>query len=136
MQFDTSFPIWLQLVTEFSSRIVTGVWAPGGKIPGVRELALGLGVNPNTVQRALAEMERDGLCRSERTSGRFVTDDEGRIASLRRTLVAEAADDYIRVSRGLGMTINDALAVVDERWTEHDSADPDREESRDRANRD
>lgn len=126
MQFDTSFPIWLQLLTEFSRRIVTGEWPAGEKIPGVRELAVTLGVNPNTVQRALAEMERDALCRSERTSGRFVTDDDDRIISLRRTLVAEAADDYIRASRGLGMDIRDARAVVDERWTNHDSADRNR----------
>ncbi|HIW66539.1 MAG TPA: GntR family transcriptional regulator, partial [Candidatus Dietzia merdigallinarum] len=48
MQFDNSSPIWTQLVAEFSRRIVTGDWAPGEKMPGVRELAADLGVNPNT----------------------------------------------------------------------------------------
>ncbi|MDN5763527.1 MAG: GntR family transcriptional regulator [Microlunatus sp.] len=126
MEFDTSSPIWLQLVTEFSRRIVTGEWGQGQRIPGVRELALRLGVNPNTVQRALGEMERDGLCRSERTSGRFVTDDSQRISTLRRALVTEAADDYIRVSRGLRMEVSDAVALIDERWNHHDMADLDR----------
>ncbi len=126
MEFDTSSPIWLQLVTEFSRRIVTGDWAPGTRIPGVRELALRFGVNPNTVQRALGEMERDGLCRSERTAGRFVTDDTPRISALRRALVTEAADDYIRVSQGLRMDVRDAVALVDERWTTHDIAEHDR----------
>lgn len=125
MQFDTSSPIWLQLVTEFSRRIVTGEWQTGSKIPGVRELALQLGVNPNTVQRALGEMERDGLCRSERTSGRFVTDDNRRVSTLRRALVTEAADDYIRVSRGLRMEVRDAVALIDERWNTNDFADHD-----------
>lgn len=128
MEFDTSSPIWLQLVSEFSRRIVTGEWEAGEKIPGVRELALRLGVNPNTVQRALTEMERDGLCRSERTAGRFVTDDNHRISTLRRALVTEAADDYVRVSRGLRMEVRDALALVDERWKAHDFADPDQAE--------
>jgi DNA-binding transcriptional regulator YhcF (GntR family) len=79
MEFDTSSPIWVQLVGDFSRRIVTGEWPAGGRIPGVREIAVDVGVNPNTVQRALAEMEREGLCRSERTAGRFVTDDMQRI---------------------------------------------------------
>ncbi len=116
MEFDTSSPIWLQLVSEFSRRIVTGEWGAGEKIPGVRDLALQLGVNPNTVQRTLGEMEREGLCRSERTTGRFVTDDRQRIAELRRSLVTEAADEYIRVGQGLRMEISDALTLIDERW--------------------
>ena len=126
MEFDTSSPIWLQLVTEFSRRIATSEWAAGERIPGVRDLALRLGVNPNTVQRALTEMERDGLCRSERTSGRFVTDDSRRISKLRRDLAAGAADDYIRISQGLRMERDDARALVDERWNENDNPDHDR----------
>lgn len=126
MEFDTSSPIWLQLVSEFSRRIVTGEWGAGERIPGVRELALQLGVNPNTVQKTLGEMEREGLCRSERTAGRFITEDRRRIATLRRELVTEAADDYIRVGRGLGMEAPDALALIDERWNSRDDAHDDR----------
>ena len=125
MEFDTSSPIWLQLVTEFSRRIAAAEWTAGERIPGVRELALQLGVNPNTVQRALTEMERDGLCRSERTSGRFVTADSGRISILRRDLAAGAADDYIRISRGLRMGMDDATTLIDERWTENDNPEND-----------
>ena len=125
MEFDTSSPIWLQLVTEFSRRVATAEWAAGERIPGVRELALQLGVNPNTVQRALTEMERDGLCRSERTSGRFVTDDRLRVSRLRRELAAGAADDYIRISRGLSMDMRDVTALIDERWNEYDNPDHD-----------
>ena len=69
MDFDASRPIWLQLREEFTRRIVIGRWAPGKQIPGVRELAVELGVNPNTVQRTLAELERDGLCRSGEGGG-------------------------------------------------------------------
>ncbi len=130
MEFDTSSPIWLQLVAEFSRRIVTGEWAAGERIPGVRELALQLGVNPNTVQRTLGEMEREGLFRSERTSGRFVTDDRQRIGALRRALVTEAADEYIRVGHGLGMDASDGLALIDERWNRRDNTHDDRTGSR------
>ncbi len=120
MDFDASRPIWHQLVHEFSRRIVVGDWRPGGRIGGVRELAGELGVNPNTVQRALAELEREGLCRSERTAGRYVTDDAGRILALRRTMAAEAADEYIARARGFGIARDDATALITQRWTSDD----------------
>lgn len=119
MEFDPARPIWHQLIHEFSRRIVTGEWSPGGRIGGVRELAGELGVNPNTVQRALSELERDGLCRSERTAGRFVTDDTPRIHRLRREIAAGAADDFIIRAKGFGIPLEDATALVTERWTTH-----------------
>lgn len=121
MQFDTSSPIWVQLVAEFSRRIVVGEWATGTRIPGVRELATDLGVNPNTAQRALSELERQGLCRSERTAGRFVTDDGQRIDALRVDLSAEAADDFIARARGVGMRQTQALQLITERWQNNES---------------
>ena len=102
MQFDSTLPIWWQLVTEFSRRVVVGLWPAGTKIPGVRGLAEELGVNPNTIQRALSELERDGLCRSERTSGRFVTEDTDRIDQLRAELAEGLADDFVGRARGFG----------------------------------
>ncbi|MGN0102224.1 GntR family transcriptional regulator [Dietzia sp. CH92] len=120
MQFDTSSPIWVQLVEEFSRRIVTGDWAAGARMPGVRELAADLGVNPNTAQRALAELERLDLCRSERATGRFVTTDEDRIDEVRADLATDAADAYVRRVRGLGMTPDRARALLDSRWDSHD----------------
>ena len=120
MQFDTASPIWVQLVAEFSRRIVVGEWAPGDRVAGVRELAVDLGVNPNTVQRALAELERQGLARSERTAGRFVTADEDRINALRSELAREAADDFVSRARGFGMQRDQARALIDERWDHHD----------------
>lgn len=120
MDFDESRPIWHQLVHEFSRRIVTGEWPPGARIGGVRELAGDLGVNPNTVQRALSELDRDGLCRSERTAGRFVTDDEARIHSLRQSLAGGAADDFIAQAKGFGIPLADASALLTKRWNHHD----------------
>ncbi|SEE64992.1 GntR family transcriptional regulator [Ruania alba] len=120
MEFDPTSPIWGQLVAEFSRRIVTWTWPPGSRISGVRELAADLSVNPNTVQRALAELERQGLCRSERTSGRFVTSDEARIDALRAELAQEAADDFVRRAQGLGMVPTQALRLIKERWQSDD----------------
>lgn len=120
MQFDNSSPIWTQLVAEFSRRIVTGDWAPGEKMPGVRELAADLGVNPNTAQRALAELERRGLCRSERATGRFVTDDTALIDSVRADLATGAADEFIARVLGLRMAHEQARALIDTRWESHE----------------
>jgi len=120
MQFDTSSPIWTQLVAEFSRRIVTGEWATGEKMPGVRELAADLGVNPNTAQRALAELERLDLCRSERATGRFVTSDQSRIDEVRADLATGAADEFVRRVRGLGMAHDQARSLIDTRWDTHD----------------
>ncbi len=119
MEFDSTQPIWLQLVAEFSRRISVGEWPPGDRIPGVRELALDLGVNPNTVQRAFREMERDGLVRAERTSGRFVTGDQELITELRSQLVASTADDFISQALGFGMSESDAVALIERRWSQH-----------------
>ncbi len=116
MEFDPSRPIWHQLIEEFSRRIVVGAWAPGQRIGGVRELAAELGVNPNTVQRALSELEREGLCRSERTAGRFVTDDPARITRLRHEQAKGATDEFVRSAAGLGLTLADATRLVTERW--------------------
>lgn len=120
MQFDSSLPIWMQLVTEFSRRIVVSQWPAGVRIPGVRGLAAELGVNPNTIQRALSELEREGLCRSERTSGRFVTEDADRIDRLRADLAEEAADVFIEHAHGFGMGRVQAQQLLSERWEHHD----------------
>jgi DNA-binding transcriptional regulator YhcF (GntR family) len=120
MEFTTSSPIWVQLVAEFSRRIVVGEWQPGARIPGVREIAAEVGVNPNTAQRALAELERAELARSERTSGRFVTDDTHRIDELRAELARDATDAYIARVRGLGMHQHQATDIIHSRWDAHD----------------
>lgn len=120
MNFDTSSPIWVQLVAEFSRRIVTGEWAAGAKMPGVRELAADLGVNPNTAQRALAELERLELCRSERAAGRYVTGDETRIDEVRADLATDAADEFVRRVRGLRMSHDQARTLLDNRWDSHE----------------
>ena len=120
MEFSTASPIWVQLVAEFSRRIVVGEWPAGARVPGVREIAAEVGVNPNTAQRALAELERDELCRSERTSGRFITDDTARIDALRAELALDATDDYIRKVRGLGMHHRQAADIIQQRWDTHD----------------
>ena len=72
--FRNDQPIYSQLTQRLTEAIVSGIYAPGEKLPSVRELAVEAGVNPNTVQRALSELERDGLVFSQRTAGRNTAD--------------------------------------------------------------
>lgn len=116
MEFDRGQPIWLQLVREFTRRIATGAWPAGERVPSVRDLGGELGVNPNTVQRALAELERTRLAVAERTSGRFVTTDSDLIAQAQLGLAQAAADAFIAAAHGLQLRQEAALSLVAERW--------------------
>ncbi len=116
MEFDSSSPIWLQLVGECSRRIVTGEWPAGSRLPGVRDLGVELGVNPNTVQRAMAELDRQSITVTDRTKGRFVTDDVARIDELRAQVATAHADEFVRRALGLGMTAERAVQLISNRW--------------------
>lgn len=74
-QISNDAPVYAQLIEQIQVGIASGVFAPGERLPSVRDLATEAGVNPNTMQRALAELERQGLVYSQRTAGRFVTED-------------------------------------------------------------
>ena len=116
MQFDNDRPIWLQLSEEFQRNIVRGDWSPGERIPSVRELALSLGVNPNTVQKALGTLDRLGLTVPERTLGRFTTRDQSVIDLSRQQLAAQMADTFTEQARGIGLSKREATDLVASRW--------------------
>ena len=104
--------IWLQLVEQLTRRIITGVYAPGSKLPSVRELAAEAAVNPNTMQRALMEMEREELVYSQRTAGRFVTEDGQRISKLREDLARGRVKDFLEGMYHLGFQMEEILTFV------------------------
>lgn len=112
-EFDAGRPIYSQLCELLTQAIASGEFSPGQRLPGVRELASQYGVNPNTAQRTMAELERKGLVYSERTAGRYVTTDENRIASIRRAAAMEQAVAFLRKMNSLGIArdeIQDLLA--------------------------
>ncbi|MCI9123773.1 MAG: GntR family transcriptional regulator [Eubacterium sp.] len=90
---DSDRPIFLQILERIRIDIINGTYKPGERLPSVRELAAQAAVNPNTMQRAFAELERTGLVYSKRTSGRFITEDIEMIESLK----AEIAREQIRL---------------------------------------
>ena len=100
--FNGDAPIYAQLVEQLTLRIVTAVYPPGARIPPVRELAVEAGVNPNTMQRALGELERLGLVYSQRTSGRFVTEDTAMIETAKQELASRRITEFLRAMEDLG----------------------------------
>ena len=112
--FENGIPIYLQILGRLRTEIASGAYPPGAKLPAVRELALEAGVNPNTMQRALAELERSGIIYSVRTSGRFVTEDTAMLRDLRRSLGREQIAELFASLRALGMTEDEIVAAVQE----------------------
>ena len=107
-------PIWIQLVEQLTRRIVSGEYPPGSRLPAVRELAADAGVNPNTMQRALAQLEADGLAVTNRTAGRTVTQDGEAIAAIRRRVAREVTAEYLAPLAELGYTRNDVVKLLEE----------------------
>ena len=103
-KLNDSRSIHSQLTAVISRRIVTGYYPPGSRLSSVRELADEAGVNPNTMQRALSQLEQSGVIFAQRTSGRFVTTDQEKIGALRRTLALEAVGEYVGTMDGLGFS--------------------------------
>ncbi|MCI9677749.1 MAG: GntR family transcriptional regulator [Oscillospiraceae bacterium] len=107
-------PIWQQLTEQITLRVLKGTYLPGDKLPAVRELAAQAGVNPNTMQRALAQLEADGLAVGGRTAGRTVTEDRSIIQSARETRARAAVRACLELLAELGYSREDALAFMKE----------------------
>lgn len=109
---DDDRPIYLQLMERIRHDIISGVYQPGDKLPSVRDLALEAAVNPNTMQKALSELERSGLVYSQRTSGRFITDDETLLKSMKTELAGEHIRSFFEQMRHLGFDEKETLEMV------------------------
>lgn len=118
--FDNNTPIYLQLLDLFRRRIVTGEYEPGGRLPTVRDIAVEYGVNPNTVQRALTELEREGLAFSRRTSGRFITEDAALIEAVRKHLAQSLVEAFIVDMRYFGYNEEQSHQLINEFWRDED----------------
>ena len=111
-EFRTDVPIYIQLIAQIQQQIVTGQLMPGDRLPSVRDLAAQAGVNPNTMQRALTELERLGLVRSQRTAGRFVTEDEAVIRALKEDLARTQIRDFLAGMAQLGFPLEEIVSLI------------------------
>ncbi|MDD7363411.1 MAG: GntR family transcriptional regulator [Firmicutes bacterium] len=116
MDFDTDRPIYLQLYEEIKKQIASGDLKAGEKLESVRNMAKQFGVNPNTIQRALQELEREGLIETDRTRGKYVTEDKKNIDALAEDVFFEACRKLIDVANQLSMSKETAIKLLNEQW--------------------
>ena len=114
-------PIYEQLMETITAAIASGTLAAGSRLPSVREMAAQAGVNPNTMQRALAELERDGLLYSQRTAGRFVTDQSDRITQKRKELAMQQIRIFLSSMKEMGYTSEQTLNLIQQAVKEEHS---------------
>ncbi len=109
---DSDRPIFMQIIEHILIDIVSGKYAPGQKFPSVRDLAEDAAVNPNTMQRALSELEKIGLLYSERTSGRFITTDVKAIENLKDEMAREKTDAFMSDMCKIGLYKDDVIEII------------------------
>lgn len=106
-------PIFIQIIERIQMDIISGTYQPGEKLPSVRELASIAAVNPNTMQKALTELERTGLVYSQRTSGRFITEDTKMIEDLKSSLAHEKITEFFESMHNLGFKKEETLSLIE-----------------------
>ena len=111
-KFDNQKPIYAQIVDVIRLRIITGRYEPGSRLPSVRELAGEASVNPNTMQKALTELEGSGLIYAVRTSGRFITEDESKIASELSRLAGQRIEEFLRQMGDLRIGKQEVIELI------------------------
>jgi len=107
--FDNSIPIYLQIMGEIQRKIFSSELLPGDKLSSIRDLAKEANVNPNTMQKALQELEALGLIQTERTSGKFVTEEETKILQLKEAYIEDKMKPFLTEMKKLGLTKSDVI---------------------------
>lgn len=115
---DNDRPIYLQIMERISRDIISGTYHAGDKLPSVRDLAIEAAVNPNTMQKALSELERQGLVYSQRTSGRFITEDIKMLNKLKADMAEEHIRDFLEKMKHLGFPKEEFLALIEQTMKE------------------
>lgn len=111
-EFDSNKPIYIQLVDALKMKILSGEFQPGSKMLTVRALAAEAEVNPNTMQRALSELEREELMYSQRTKGRFVTDDIDKINNMKKNMANDRIDSLKEFLIQLGYSTDEIIKLI------------------------
>ena len=109
---DSGRPIYAQIIERVQLDIMTGHYKPGEKLPSVRDLASEAAVNPNTMQKALSELEQSGLLYTQRTSGRFITEDTELIQRMKTTLATMQVREFIHKMRQIGLDDTEILQLI------------------------
>ncbi|MFV0527136.1 MAG: GntR family transcriptional regulator [Lachnospiraceae bacterium] len=111
-QLDSNKPVYSQIIDRVKMDIINGVYQPGDKLPSVRDLASMAAVNPNTMQKALSELERTNLIYTERTSGRYITTDTELIQNIRKQLAESYIHDFFQRMDDLGYRRQELMELI------------------------
>jgi len=118
--FDNERPIYIQLLEKLRILIVSGYYSLGTRLPSVRELAQEIRINPNTVQKALSELENEKLIYTERTNGKYVTKDEKLILKVKNEIAKNIANKYLSDMNKIGINSKDSIKYLQdlggEKW--------------------
>ncbi|HOJ93284.1 MAG TPA: GntR family transcriptional regulator [Dictyoglomaceae bacterium] len=118
IEFDERTPIYIQIMDLIKKRIGRGDLKSGDKLPSVREMAEELKVNPNTVQKAYQELEREGIIFTLRGMGSFITQDSEKILDLKKVMVREIIAKFLKDVRELNFSKDEILSLLDKYWKE------------------
>lgn len=118
IKFDENIPIYIQIMNSVKSDIVCGKLKEGDKLPSVRELSAQLKVNPNTLQRAYQELEREGVTYTQRGMGTFVKEDSKMILNLKKEMAKEVIDSFIEGMKNLGFSEEEIINIVQDEMQE------------------
>ncbi len=110
--FDNQIPIYIQIMDVIKTDIILGKYSLGQKLPSVREFAFQFNVNPNTIQKALFELEWIGLIVTERTNGKYVTNDQNILLKVRDTKVAQIIEDFFNSMGRIGIDKEQAVKII------------------------
>ena len=110
--FENNIPIYIQLLEYLKIYLISGVFKCGDKLPSVRDLALSAKVNPNTLQKALFELEEEGLIFTERTNGKFVTTDKKIIEKTKNELAKSISENFKKEMNNIGLSLEEAILYL------------------------
>lgn len=114
--------IYAQIMERITLDIVSGIYLPGARLPSVRDLAQDAGVNPNTMQKALSELERTGLVISQRTSGRFITEDLTMVEKTKQNLASMQIREFLEKMEHIGFTKEAIIQLIEQIETEEEAS--------------
>ncbi|PKM93344.1 MAG: GntR family transcriptional regulator [Firmicutes bacterium HGW-Firmicutes-1] len=118
MEFNTSVPIYLQVMDAIKKQLILGILGPGEQLPSTRSLAVSYNVNPNTAARIYKELELENICFTKRGLGTFVTDSEETLLKLKEPMANKVIDHFIAEMTELGYNFSDMVKIIKERERE------------------
>lgn len=116
-------PIYAQLMEQIQQKILSGEYKPGDKLKSVRDLATEASVNPNTMQKALEKLEEKGLVYSQRTSGRYISENRELFAQMREEIALEQTEEFLKKMYQLGIDTEEIIRIIQEQKARGENGD-------------